>query len=925
MSMEQNSRMIDINVLKGNEYKTLVMDIYKETEFFHEAFIKAAGVITEIVDTAGNYVEDNKNLEHQLLINYPNNILAFCAERGQGKTSAMLSMADALRKLNDLSADERHTRFWNEKVETHCYFGTSNPVLNTRFEVLDPIDPTMMGKSDSIIKNVISKMFKIAEEKWNKSDFHHRSNVFNPSTKEKMLKTFVECFRASDHLKQNNVNSSTAYDDLNLLAEYGDSASFKESLHDLVKLYLDFMSTGSDRKKTFLVLQIDDADLNIRNAHAISEEIRKYFVMPNIIVMMALNADTMRFTIEQYFLRQYRYYAAFGDKELIQNKCHEIMEKYIEKLLPAAHRVNIPKVNDYIRDGFNHINLNYLNDIRCGQREKTDDIAVVDELLLKDIEKKDLYQEKLISLIYQKTGIILVKPECYLHEFLPSSMRMLNHFLVFITGLDDLISYRDGEEIGTFSEIFKQIKSYQQTKDAKIKAAAVGHIEKALSNLKKFSDYFLHTWCNMTLSGKEMELIDTISSTSREKKIQRTIELLNRHCNMSDKVESFVPFSAIIAQLHKLRTGGNLHKYLHLISAVEMYYTIYFHTLIFECMKSWISDEEKMKETTPFAALVDLIGYSVFPIAYYDEKQLRKIIIKNPVVSHGYNYNSNYRFCSNFLCEISFDTKLIQYHKPVVHTFEAQKRFGFTSEYSYFDIFRPLVSILSYDGFANDFLNPDGGFDAGIISSSLNIISNVDIQNLLYNHIFRKTEDNMNTSTDSGNSDIISGLYHNVDSVIKEKCTVKTESNWAEALQRREDGKEGLLETSPLHLLFRIMGDDNSKVEEADRLKGLFCTKPSELKQFINCVIPIELFQESDKGHVSTQEFMNEYKNEEKKDDKATLEDQHLNDGTLIDPEQNCDMDDFKGRTIVDKKDAQVSEDEAPQTDTKPTEEDEAE
>ena len=872
--MSGKHRMIDINISKGNEYKTLVMDIYKETEFFHESFVKAAGVITEIVSTAAYCGGDQGHGESRLLVNYPNNIIAFCAERGQGKTSAMLSMADALRNLSGHDDEQQKNKFWNEKINRINFIGTENPVLNTGFEIIDPVDPTMMEKSDSIIKNVLSKMFKKAEEKWNSGVFDHHSKAFKSSQKEEMLQKFVACFRAADHLKRDDVNSSMSYDDLNLLAEYGDSASFRKSLYNLINLYLEFMSIGDGQKKTFLVIQIDDADLSIKNAHAISEEIRKYLVLPNVIVMMALNAETMRYTIEQYFLKQYQYYIELGNKEVIQDKCHDIMEKYIEKLLPAAHRVNIPKVDDYIRDGFNHIRLNYWDETHCKAGGSPEDLAPLDKMLLRDVEKKDHYQEKLISLIYQKTGIILVKPEYYLHEFLPSSMRMLNHFLTFIVGLDDLIYHKDGETIGTLSHIFKQIKEYGETKDEQIKDSVEATVEKNLSNLKKFHDYFLHTWCNAQLTGNDLRIINIISSTSRGKKIQRTVELLNSFCKSNEKVNNHVPFSAVIEQFHEMRTGGNLHRYLHIISAVEMYYTIYFHTVIFECIKSWLTGE-RMIESTPFNALVDLLGYSIFPLSYYDEKQIRRLRIKNPVGLKNTNYNANYRFFYHYLCEMSKEGDLIQYHKPVVQFLEEKNKFDFTGEYSYFDPFRPLVSILCNDDFAKDFLNAKGGLDAGIVSSALNIISSIDIQNLIYDKIFSQPEDNMNTSTEKGVADILSGLYLRIDDNINKNCVMKTESIWGEAA-RKVDGKDGFLEMGPLESLF--------KSQSATNLKGLYTAKGETASQFIDCDFPDGLFQISDGDSPSTQDIMETIQKGEQ-DDKSSFTDQSLNGDKVKTPE----------------------------------------
>lgn len=834
------NQQIDIRVLRGNEYRTLIMDIYNKHDFFYDTFTKAAAVVTEIVDRSIRYknqkkfksrkenLMSNSNFYSDSVSNYPNNILSFCAERGQGKTSAMLSLSRALRNIyNEDEKIIRKQEFWNDKKVKASSSDNSNPVLNTRFEILNPIDPTVMEESDSIVKSVISKMFKSAEEKWNNYISNNFYNKQSPNAdealKEKLLRKFVLCFRGADRLEKCAKDSSEFYDNLNLLAEYGDSTNFKKQLSELVEMYLSFTDFEGVNSDAMLVIQIDDADLNIRNAHAISEEIRKYFVMPNVIVLMAMNISTMRYTIEQYFITQFDKYLERGHSELVLSKCHENMEKYIEKLLPTSHRINIPKVDDYIRDGFNFMKLEYIDYSSYNQEDqkKSDDLAAISKELVKNNAQEQYYQEKLIMLIYQKTGIILVNPKNNLHWFLPSNMRMLNHFMTFLSELDNVIYFKDGKVVGSIEDLFYKIKECKNNNDEDGRLAVQNIAERYLVNLRRFLDFFINSWCHSVLSEKQMHILEQIYNASREEKNQRAVELLKKyaiemqieaHLKPDDSQEETkidsqntaffsTPFSLVIEQLIEIKKINNQHNTKLFLYAVEMYYTICFNTLLMESIKSWVNTLEDINKNKPFDELIKLLGYSVFPLSRYDDINLRKMFFANPEGTYKgrLNYYSCFMF---FLCEYAQKTKCIHYSEPVVK--KINNDFIFLTEKSYFDVFRPIIFILD-ESVSSNFLNSDGGYDYSIISSAIRIVCNVDLQNL----IFSKLPESIKTgeSTQSTNFfDSISGLYEYVDEIINSNCIMSVNSKITEILKKDADNRYSMVDNKTL-ICFSQNGD----------------------------------------------------------------------------------------------------------------------
>lgn len=99
----EDKPLVAIEIGYGEEFRVQCGDVYNKDLFFHSSYQKAAKIVEEIhranqkVDHGCGYsIRDGM---------YANNILMFCANRGGGKTSALLTFGKALRaadKGNDI-------------------------------------------------------------------------------------------------------------------------------------------------------------------------------------------------------------------------------------------------------------------------------------------------------------------------------------------------------------------------------------------------------------------------------------------------------------------------------------------------------------------------------------------------------------------------------------------------------------------------------------------------------------------------------------------------------------------------------------------------------------------------------------------------------------------------------------------------------
>lgn len=772
-----------IFVSKECEHQIRLMDIYDEDNFFYSSFKKAALAISGVVECTCQYYkrypENTSDLDMFTLMNYPNNIVSFCAQRGQGKSSAMFSMADALRKINYDKAG-RIGEFWNHKDVNVLNVPDSNPVLNSRFELLDPIDPTLMEPKDSIVRTIISKMFRAVNKKWDvlchSQRFLNNDRKVN-KIKDDLVEKFLECYRGLDYLNEDKdkLSASNAFDDLYRLSELGDSANFKCAFFELVSLYLQFMGTDSDDyKKAFLVIQVDDADLNTQYAYEITEELRKHCVLPNVIIMMAMHMRTMNNAIEQHFVERYQPLVEYQHDYLNVNRCHEIMEKYLDKFIPTTHRIHIPSINTTIQNEYTKLELEYVR-----FEGSKDDIICIDDKLWHDESPSSNYQDKLIMLIYQKTGVMLVKPEGYLHDFLPQNMRELAHFLPHLTNMENVVRVDDesGELIGTLNYIIKLC--HDSIDDPKLKKRALIEVELALRNIKELEMYLLRNWSQMHLNTKQFEIIEKIQLTRHSLKNRRVTELIRAYGSdiktREQRNVGFVTHSDVLFALYKLRHIDDPQNEYPLACAIQMYYTLYLHQIMLVGLKNWLNNSE----VEPFKELVDFVGYRIFPQLYYDRvKSFKDFVPSEKDLSEINCSDVDIKISKHFIYKTQFDNidgcgGARRYYLESV--FEPNAKYE--SDSFCLDPLRPIVSFL--DG--TECLTGSNLFELTV--DFLRIICNVDIQEMLYHKYFRSFDNIAPTISGSTTTnllyDIIQGAFSEIDKSINQNLLMKQSSSIA--------------------------------------------------------------------------------------------------------------------------------------------------
>lgn len=468
--MEQTGKLYEIYIRKGREHRAFLTPdrVNYPEEFFFNAYQDAKFQLAEIVRAAARWKEKEKKglstkKQIELLHEYPNNVIAFCADRGRGKTTAMLSFSNALEILGDGKKDD-FAAFWGELLQN-----TSAPyeLRETRFEVMSSIDPASMENSESVLQQVISQLYE---------SFCRKIRSFSPyeshekeHDRDALSAKFQKCAQAIDALYADPKQRDTFIEDeLDKIAEMGQSAKLLLLLHELIDAYLDFVR--DPKTNCCLVVQIDDADMDIGRSYQILEDVRKYLDLPRVIVLMASNIRQLETTVEQHFLKEYQQGLQYSDSMITVERCHDIAALYLEKAIPHPRRIYLPNIDEIIRQHLSQLQINYQ-----------------DEQGFPLLPRNATYQKQLLDLLHRKTGMVFTCEEDYLHNLLPAHMRELSQFLPFFTSMPDV---PDGYQIA--ADTFR----YQGFPD---KTSTPLLLERWEQNLKRLEFYLVSLWSAINL------------------------------------------------------------------------------------------------------------------------------------------------------------------------------------------------------------------------------------------------------------------------------------------------------------------------------------------------------------------------------------------------------------------------------------------
>ncbi|MDE6909775.1 MAG: hypothetical protein K2P44_04815 [Lachnospiraceae bacterium] len=422
-----------LTIIKENEFRIFVNEHIDNDDVFLEQYRRAASMMNEIIGAS-----DEKNhmwKDHE----YENNIIAFCGERGEGKSSVMTTFVNAACNYS------RDIDYGNSKFfETY-----KNEHMNNLY-LADPviIDPSTFDNVHNVLDIILAKIFSKFNDKYEEDNA-----CVDARTREALIDQFQKVYKCVSLINNQTKMLDDEFDyegNISKLSKLGESTNLKRELKKLVAEYLEFMEKCQKKTsvsaKKFLIIAIDDLDLCNSNVYKMAEQIRKYLIVPQIIIVMAVRMEQLKLCVQEMNLHEFQMLSKSSEQAMIADETKTMAERYAAKLIPIARRIYLPSVQEIANT---HITY-----------KKSANGAVIWDSKHNGGTGQDAVHKlvvPILDLLYQKTGMRFL-PEKNGNSFLlPYNLRDMINLIVMLIDMEnpsgeDEIYYKNIQQFRRYFE-----------------------------------------------------------------------------------------------------------------------------------------------------------------------------------------------------------------------------------------------------------------------------------------------------------------------------------------------------------------------------------------------------------------------------------------------------------------------------------------
>lgn len=641
----------EIIIYSGDEHRAKMEKQFSRKDIFADVYGRAYRLLREIENEMAAYrdeIEKNKNR----LSRYQglgNNMIIFCGGRGQGKTSVMQSFAKCL----DGTYKEDQTIDRAERLEF-----TSEVSKGKLYEVVDSIDPSAMESDESILKVLISRLFFRLEEYIKSDACPAKDDKDFLQNKKDIVKLFEKCYANIACIKSGK-GIDCEQDDLQTLSQMGSSARLKENLHDLIDKYLVMMAGGKrceGHQCRYLVIPIDDADLATKKLFRFCEDIRNYLSIPNVIILMAVDYEQLVHAIYQRYLKQYKVMrevdAASEHRLYVEAECHRMAAKYLEKVFPTIHRIDLPQIDNILIEGYENIKFRYMLMVKPGEY-----VSAFDE---KELDKCKNVQEQLLRILYRRTGIIFSNQK--MHPFMPHTLRELTHWVKMLC---------DMHGIDCDTDVYQ--KSADKIEDG---------ISQLRENILTIKQYFMSYWCEKYLEASQVRVLREIDSATKQHRMAEVANILSEYIDETT-AEGMGTYREVMHDIVESRFEGKGS----LQEAIYIYYTIFLNEWFAVALKDNMQFKEIVRFVERTADLSKYHNYKYKGIYNIMQFQLNANVLRHIL---GSPIEPSVEACIKNFCVVVQNGR-IREDISTTYVVDRQVQWNPAVETLAFDILRPVI------------------------------------------------------------------------------------------------------------------------------------------------------------------------------------------------------------------------------------------
>lgn len=404
-----------------------------ESSFFSNIYDQTLKLI-ELIDKTNNKYNDKKRAS--LKLNFDNtsaqslndiqNVIAFTGRRGTGKTSAMLSILDAL------TSSEKSKIF---RRKNYSFFGKE-------FTSLPYTDASILSDNEDIFEIVLSKMLSYIQQEFEDPYIMRKKQSRYDVNLQSIRDQICNIYNHYSSIKRkSSFNSNSPF---NLMERLVDKHNVREEFIRLVEEYTELLADSKDKIKGYLIICIDDIDMAQQKHMAIMQCIHQYFMVPGVIVLLSSNFSVLSATLQTDFFSTISTSKSTDDEhEYHIHLSKEQTYDFLRKIIPPDMRITMPswRKKDY-RELFPiKVNLGKKDNIEkieaCFPNLKGS--VLLNRLNFASDKDMTLLPKDLIMLMLaNRTKIYLDVKGFKTHFMQPDSLRNLNDLFYLLYNMENI-------------------------------------------------------------------------------------------------------------------------------------------------------------------------------------------------------------------------------------------------------------------------------------------------------------------------------------------------------------------------------------------------------------------------------------------------------------------------------------------------------
>ena len=375
-----------IKLYKGEENGVVIETGDWSNSIFSDQYQQALNIVRDMLD------ENRRRIAKKEDSMMTPNIVSFCGDRGEGKTSCMESVVRILQRKDNKG----------------------------RLEYIETIDPAYFDHNHNVIELILGLMYTRFNDYHNSLTQDERTESGYVERRQNLAKFFQNARGCLRNMYEGRDRMFDASEQLSIMMT---GMSLHHKLSSLFKEYLDFFTQydcekdaeGKTIKKDAIVIRIDDTDLNMMGAYKMLEFIRTYLNNPYCIILMSCNMDQLRKVVEDGLARQIHN----------QNKYElpAMALRYIIKVIPISRQIHMPKVYDLAN---RRLEL-------YKSREASEKVGY------KSIKNA------VVKMIFFKTRFLFFNSKGSVNPIIPNNLRSFRHLVGMLSEMDNFASREDSQ------------------------------------------------------------------------------------------------------------------------------------------------------------------------------------------------------------------------------------------------------------------------------------------------------------------------------------------------------------------------------------------------------------------------------------------------------------------------------------------------